>query len=101
MLLSLFSTVCFSRFYSLLNKVSVCTHFEGKLPHLFECECFDLISHHTVGRQRQLPIVMHPLPRIGEISPELDNDERAAYFRQAKNGMYVRMAILALICDRQ
>ncbi len=43
---------------------------------------------------------MHPLPRVNEISPEVDLDERAAYFRQAECGMYVRMAILALIFGR-
>jgi carbamoyl-phosphate synthase/aspartate carbamoyltransferase/dihydroorotase/carbamoyl-phosphate synthase/aspartate carbamoyltransferase len=42
-------------------------------------------------------VVMHPLPRVGEISPEIDDDPRAAYFRQVKNGMYVRMALLAAV----
>jgi aspartate carbamoyltransferase catalytic subunit len=43
-------------------------------------------------------IVMHPLPRVNEISTEVDGDPRAVYFPQAKNGMYVRMAlILALL----
>ncbi|CAI4225817.1 unnamed protein product [Auanema sp. JU1783] len=50
--------------------------------------------------QRSKPIVMHPLPRVDEISSDLDHDDRAAYFRQAKNGMYVRMAILALTLGR-
>lgn len=39
-------------------------------------------------------IVMHPLPRVDEIAVEVDADPRAAYFRQAKNGVYVRMALL-------
>jgi aspartate carbamoyltransferase catalytic subunit len=39
-------------------------------------------------------IVMHPLPRVDEIDPAVDIDPRAAYFRQARNGMYVRMALL-------
>lgn len=42
-------------------------------------------------------VVMHPLPRVDEISPEFDADPRAAYFRQAENGMYLRMALLALV----
>ncbi|CAH8486396.1 unnamed protein product [Dicrocoelium dendriticum] len=42
-------------------------------------------------------IVMHPLPRVGEISPTFDSDPRAAYFRQAEYGMYVRMALLATL----
>jgi aspartate carbamoyltransferase catalytic subunit len=45
-------------------------------------------------------IVMHPLPRVGEISEEVDADPRAAYFRQMEYGMYVRMALLALILGR-
>jgi aspartate carbamoyltransferase catalytic subunit len=37
---------------------------------------------------------MHPLPRVGEIDPAVDQDPRAAYFRQAQNGLVVRMALL-------
>jgi carbamoyl-phosphate synthase / aspartate carbamoyltransferase / dihydroorotase len=45
-------------------------------------------------------IVMHPLPRLNEISTDIDADPRAAYFRQMENGMYMRMAILEnLLCD--
>ena len=40
-------------------------------------------------------IVMHPLPRVNEISIEVDKDERACYFKQAEYGMYVRMALIA------
>jgi len=42
-------------------------------------------------------IVMHPLPRVDEIDPLVDYDPRAVYFRQMKYGMYVRMALLALV----
>ncbi len=45
-------------------------------------------------------IVMHPLPRVGEISTEVDSDPRAFYFKQAKNGLYIRMALLALILKK-
>ncbi|HUZ71317.1 MAG TPA: aspartate carbamoyltransferase [Candidatus Saccharimonadales bacterium] len=48
----------------------------------------------------QLPstaIVMHPLPRIDEIAPEVDADPRAAYFRQAANGVAIRMALLEML----
>ena len=40
-------------------------------------------------------IVLHPLPRVNEISPEVDNDPRAAYFKQVKYGMFARMALIA------
>lgn len=42
-------------------------------------------------------VVMHPLPRVGEIHYAVDSDPRAAYFRQVKNGMFVRMALLAAV----
>ena len=51
----------------------------------------------TVDLMRRLPqraIVMHPLPRVGEIDPMVDADPRAAYFRQARNGLWTRMAVL-------
>ena len=42
-------------------------------------------------------VVMHPLPRNMEVSEEVDDDWRAAYFRQMKYGLYCRMALLALV----
>ena len=42
-------------------------------------------------------VVMHPLPRVGEIAEDVDSDPRAAYFRQMENGMFVRMALLASV----
>lgn len=45
-------------------------------------------------------IVLHPLPRVNEITPDVDNLSGAAYFRQAKNGVYTRMALLALISGK-
>jgi aspartate carbamoyltransferase len=50
------------------------------------------------GKERM--IVMHPLPRVGEISPEFDDDPRAAYFRQMEYGLYVRMALLAMVLGK-
>jgi len=45
-------------------------------------------------------IVMHPLPRLDEISTAFDSDPRAAYFRQAENGLYIRMALLSIILSK-
>lgn len=45
-------------------------------------------------------IVMHPLPRVGEISTDFDDDPRAAYFRQMEYGLYVRMALLAMVLGK-
>lgn len=48
-------------------------------------------------KMQEHSIVMHPLPRVDEIDYEVDKDSRAAYFRQAKNGVAIRMALLSLI----
>jgi aspartate carbamoyltransferase catalytic subunit len=45
-------------------------------------------------------IVMHPLPRVSEISMDFDEDPRAAYFRQMEYGLYVRMALLAMVLGK-
>jgi aspartate carbamoyltransferase catalytic subunit len=42
-------------------------------------------------------IILHPLPRVNEIAVEVDADPRAVYFKQAKYGMYVRMALISSI----
>jgi len=44
-------------------------------------------------------IVMHPLPRVNEISVEVDSDKRASYFRQAKYGKYIRMALILKLLE--
>ena len=49
---------------------------------------------------KQKMIVMHPLPRVGEISVDFDDDPRAAYFRQMEYGLYVRMALLAMVLGK-
>ena len=45
-------------------------------------------------------IILHPLPRIDEINPELDSLPQSVYFRQAHNGIPVRMALLALVMGK-
>ena len=49
---------------------------------------------------KQEMAVMHPLPRVGEISVDFDEDPRAAYFRQMEYGLYVRMALLAMVLGK-
>jgi aspartate carbamoyltransferase catalytic subunit len=44
--------------------------------------------------------IMHPLPRVDEISPDVDGYPGAAYFRQVRNGVYVRMALIAMVMGR-
>jgi aspartate carbamoyltransferase catalytic subunit len=55
------------------------------------------IDCEAMARLRPDAIVMHPLPRVDEIAPEVDRDPRAAYFRQARNGLYIRMALLDMV----
>ena len=54
----------------------------------------------TLEPAKEQMIVMHPLPRVGEISMEVDSDPRAAYFRQMEYGLYVRMALLAMVLGK-
>jgi aspartate carbamoyltransferase catalytic subunit len=53
-----------------------------------------IIDQKVLNAMKEKSIIMHPLPRAGEIAEEVDNDPRAAYFRQAQNGLYIRMALL-------
>jgi len=59
-----------------------------------------IISQETLKAAKERMIVMHPLPRVGEISIEVDDDPRAAYFRQMEYGLYVRMALLAMVLGK-
>jgi len=45
--------------------------------------------------------ILHPLPRVDEISPEVDAYSGAAYFRQVRNGIFVRMALLAMVMGKR
>ncbi|RJQ28809.1 aspartate carbamoyltransferase [Candidatus Parcubacteria bacterium] len=56
-----------------------------------------VIDNAVLQELKDRAIIMHPLPRIDEIAKEVDGDVRAAYFRQTKNGIYVRMALLKMI----
>ncbi len=53
-----------------------------------------------MAQAKERMIVMHPLPRVNEISYAVDEDPRAAYFRQMRNGMYIRMALLASVLGK-
>src|SRR5436190_3788233 len=53
----------------------------------------------VLSQARKEMIIMHPLPRVNEIPEEVDSDERAYYFRQVQNGLYIRMALMAAVLD--
>lgn len=59
-----------------------------------------VITPKALARAKETMIVMHPLPRLGEIHPDVDSDPRAVYFRQMEYGMYVRMALLAKVLGK-
>jgi len=59
-----------------------------------------VITPELMEQAKDKMIVMHPLPRVGEISYHIDTDPRAAYFRQMENGMYIRMALLAAVLGK-
>ena len=59
-----------------------------------------VITPETMKAARKDMIVMHPLPRVSEISMDFDSDTRAAYFRQMEYGLYVRMALLAMVLGK-
>ena len=56
-----------------------------------------VIDKTLLGKAKEGVVIMHPLPRVDEIATEVDSYKGAAYFRQVRNGVYVRMALLALV----
>ena len=63
---------------------------------------FYVLDKHKMELAKENMLVLHPLPRVNEISVEVDDDPRAAYFTQARNGVYIRMAlILTLIREAE
>lgn len=59
-----------------------------------------VITPDVLATAKKDMVVMHPLPRVTEISLECDDDPRAAYFRQMEYGMFVRMALLAMVLGK-
>jgi len=58
-----------------------------------------IIDQKSLKLLKKNAIIMHPLPRINEISPQVDSDQRAIYFEEAQNGVYTRMALLMFLFD--
>lgn len=59
-----------------------------------------IINSNSLKYMKKTAIIMHPLPRVNEITPDVDCDRRAMYFQQAQNGLYVRMALLLSLFDK-
>ena len=60
---------------------------------------FYILNADKMALAKEDMLVLHPLPRVNEISVEVDNDPRAAYFKQAQYGVYVRMALILTLLD--
>ena len=66
-----------------------------KLKHYY------IITPQLLKKAKKTTIIMHPLPRAGEIEDTIDNDRRAVYIKeQMRNGMYTRMALLSLVLQK-
>lgn len=59
-----------------------------------------ILDKNSLKKIKKSAIILHPLPRVNEIAKEVDNDPRAIYFEQAKNGLYIRMALLLYLFDK-
>jgi aspartate carbamoyltransferase catalytic subunit len=61
-------------------------------------DSFILTPEKLLGAKKELA-VMHPLPRVNEISVHVDDDPRACYFKQVRNGKFVRMALIMTLLE--
>ena len=60
---------------------------------------FYILDREKMKLAPQDMIVLHPLPRVNEIAAEVDDDPRAAYFKQVQYGVYVRMALILTLLE--
>ena len=60
-----------------------------------------ILDKQKLERAKKDLCILHPLPRVNEISTEIDDDPRAAYFRQAEYGKYMRMAIILKLLNEK
>ena len=60
---------------------------------------FYILDNAKMSLAKEDMLVLHPLPRVNEISVEVDSDPRAAYFKQAQYGVYVRMALILKLLE--
>lgn len=73
----------------------------GKLAEYERIKDQFILTEHLVSQMKKKAIVMHPLPRVGEIMTEVDEDPRAMYFEQMRSGLYTRMALLCKILGKE
>ncbi len=74
--------------------------FGDRIADYESCRGIYVINRDSLRLMKSNAIIMHPLPRLEEISMEVDQDPRAAYFREAQNGLFVRMALLTVLLSK-
>ena len=65
------------------------------------CKGIYVLTRRKLERARKNLLVMHPLPRVDEITIDVDDDPRAVYFQQARFGMFARMALLTDLANQE
>jgi aspartate carbamoyltransferase catalytic subunit len=85
-----------------VGEVDVVYQTRIKAESVADAPCLKKYAIDSTVLQRMKPdaMILHPLPRTVELDKTVDDDPRALYFRQAKNGLYVRMALLTMLLDR-
>jgi aspartate carbamoyltransferase catalytic subunit len=58
-----------------------------------------IVASSVAERMKRGAIIMHPLPRVGEIALEVDDSPKAVYFKQARYGLFIRMALLKFLLE--
>jgi aspartate carbamoyltransferase catalytic subunit len=71
--------------------------FGDRIEDYEKCRGIYVLTRESLKLMKSKSLIMHPLPRLDEIAMEVDEDPRAGYFRQAQNGLYVRMALLTMV----
>ena len=72
----------------------------GKMDEYEKLKDSFILTRHMATQMKAKALIMHPLPRVGEILAEVDHDPRAKYFEQMRSGLYVRMGLLTMILDK-
>lgn len=96
-----------SNFTAVLPEVDAIymTRIQDEWDQAGESQAIDTSKYHLRAEHLEIlrpeAIIMHPLPRRQEIAPEVDSDPRAKYWRQVRNGMWVRAVLILMIFDRE
>lgn len=73
----------------------------GKIDEYERLKLKYILTRHMASQMPKKSIIMHPLPRVGEIMHEVDDDPRARYFPEMRSGLYIRMALLESILKKE